>query len=137
MEIITTFIVCLANCSEPISRDDEIGYLARKYIELCTENYYISKNHCPKINKTLLLQCSSKVQRELTPSQNNQFIKGLPILQKQLEKNSLEISKKKFSIALQKFNGEKRTACTFLINKNNQEKFDIFRLLKIMQKKKN
>ena len=53
--MLTTLIVCMANCGAPASAADELGVASAGYLQACHEMHYLKRSHCPAIEVPVLL----------------------------------------------------------------------------------
>jgi hypothetical protein len=132
--MLTTLIVCMANCGAPTTTADELGAAAASYLQTCHETYYLNRSTCPGIEVPILLQCSNDVERELPNTYRADFRNGQRILAKKFAAEVPAIMDNRYAAAFAANGGDAALACQSLAAENAQRRMQFMRQLKSFSK---
>lgn len=129
--MLTTLIVCLANCGAPTTPADEIGKVAAGYLEACHEMNYLQRSRCPDIQPPVLLQCVNDIERELPHQYRADFRKGRRVLEQRFITELPAQAESRFALQLRTTGGDSALACYNSANELAQRRIQLMRQLKI------
>jgi hypothetical protein len=129
--MLTTLIVCLANCGAPTTPADEIGKVAASFLEACHELNYLKRSYCPDIQPPVLLQCVNDIERELPHQFRADFRKGRRILEQRFITELPAQAEGRFALQLRTAGGDSTLACYNSANEISQRRIQLMRQLKI------
>jgi len=129
--MLTTLIVCLANCGPATTPADEIGKVAGGYLEVCHEMHYLKRSYCPELQPPVLLQCVNDVERELPHQYRADFRKGRRVLEQRLATDLPSQAESRFALQLRNAGGDTALACYNSANEITQRRINLMRQLKI------
>lgn len=129
--MLTTLIVCLANCGTPTTHADEIGKVAASYLEACHEMHYLKRSYCPDLQPPVLLQCVNDVERELPHQYRADFRKGRRVLEQRFMTELPAQAENRFAQQLRASAGDSALACYSSANDIAQRRIQLMRQLKI------
>ena len=129
--MLTTLIVCLANCGPVTTAADEIGKVAGGYLEVCHEMHYLKRSYCPELQRRVLLQCVNDVERELPHQYRADFRKGRRVLEQRLATDLPSQAESRFALQLHNAGGDTALACYNSANEIAQRRINLMRQLKI------
>ena len=129
--MLTTLIVCLANCGPPTTPADEIGKVAAGYLEACHEMHYLKRSHCPELQAPVLLQCVNDIERELPHQYRSDFRQGRRVLEQRLANDLPAQAENRFAVQLRTAAGDSTLACYNSTNEIAQRRIHLMRQLKI------
>ncbi len=109
--MLTTLIVCLANCGAPVSIADELGRLSAGYLQSCHELHELRRQRCPELPAPPLMQCANEVERQLPLRYRADFRRGLPLLEQRFAGELASAMAARFAAELRASGGEAGTAC--------------------------
>ncbi len=132
--MLTTLIVCMANCGAPTTTADELGAAAASYLQNCHEMHYLKRSTCPGIDVPVLLQCSNDVERELPTTYRADFRNGQRILAQKFATDIPTTMQNRFAAALGANDGDSALACQSLAAENAQRRLQLMRQLKSFSK---
>lgn len=129
--MLTTLIVCLANCGTPTTPADEIGKVTAGYLEACHELHYLKRAYCPDLPAPVLLQCVNDIERELPHQYRADFRRGRPVLEQRLQRELPARAENSFSLQLRNAGGDPSLACYNSGNEITHRRIQLMRQLKI------
>ena len=129
--MLTTLIVCLANCGTPTTPADEIGKVAAGYLEACHELHYLKRSHCPDLQAPVLLQCVNEIERELPHQFRNDFRQGRRVLEQRFTHELPAQATHRYAAQLRTASGDAALACYNSSNEIAQRRIHLMRQLKI------
>ena len=129
--MLTTLIVCLANCGTPTTAADEIGKVAGGYLEACHELHYLKRSYCPELQAPVLLQCVNDIERELPHKFRAEFRKGRAVLEQRLSNELPVQAENRFALQLRSAGGDSALACFNSADEVAQRRIRLMRQLKI------
>lgn len=132
--MLTTLIVCMANCGAPTTTADELGAAAASYLQSCHETHYLKRSYCPAIEVPILLQCVNDVERELPNTYRADFRAGQRVLAQKFSTDVPAIMENRFAAALGANGGDTALACQSLAAENAQRRMQFMRQLKSFSK---
>jgi hypothetical protein len=128
--MLTTLIVCIANCGAPTTTADELGAAAAGYLQACHEMHYLKSRRCPGIEVPVLLQCVNEVERELPHKYRADFRNGQRVLVERFASEVPAIAEKRFAETLGSNGGDSGMACQSLSAEYAQRRMQFMRQLK-------
>ena len=132
--MLTTLIVCLANCSTPTSLGDELGMLSGRYVELCHAMHHLKAAHCPAVEAPVLVQCVTDVERELPLRYTADFRNGVRLLQRRFAAELPAQTEESYRAQLQASGGDGEAACQALAAENRRQRFRDMQLIRKLSK---
>ncbi len=128
--MLTTLIVCMANCGAPTSTADELGAAAAGYLQACHEMHYLKRSHCPGVDVPVLLQCVNDVERELPHKYRADFRSGQRVLAQKFANEVPAIVEGRFADKLGANGGDAALACQSVSGDNAHRRMQLMRQLK-------
>lgn len=128
--MLTTLIVCMANCGAPTSTADELGAAAASYLQACHEMHYLQRSHCPGVTVPVLLQCANDVERELPQKYRADFRNGQRVLAQKFASEVPATMESRFADKLGANAGDTALACQSLAAENAQRRMQLMRQMK-------
>jgi len=129
--MLTTLIVCLANCGPATTAADEIGKVAGGYLETCHELHYLRRNYCPELQAPVLLQCVNDIERELPHKFRAEFRRGRAVLEQRFLNELPVQAEGRFALQLRGASGDTALACYNSANELSHRRINLMRQLKI------
>ncbi len=128
--MLTTLIVCMANCGAPASSADELGVASAGYLQACHEMHYLKRSRCPNVEVPVLLQCVNDVERELPHKYRADFRNGQRLLAQKFANDVPVIAENRFADKLVANGGDAALACQSLAAENAHRRMQLMRQLK-------
>lgn len=132
--MLTTLIVCMANCGAPTTAADETGAAAAAYLQACHEMHYLKSSRCPGIQVPVMLQCSNDIERELPSQFRADFRNGQRVLAQKFATEVPAIAENRFATAIGAQSGDAELACQSLAAENSHRRMQLMRQLKSFSK---
>lgn len=128
--MLTTLIVCLANCGAPVSTSDELGRLSSAYLQTCHELQELQRSHCSELPAPPLLQCVNEVERQLPARYRPDFRRGLPVLEQRFAGLLPSAVATRFGAELKAAGGDVATACMAVAADTDHQRLQIRKQLR-------
>lgn len=128
--MLTTLILCMANCGAPTSTADELGAASAGYLQACHEMHYLKSSRCPGVNVPVLLQCVNDVERELPHKYRADFRNGQHVLARKFANEVPAIVEGRFAESLGANGGDAALACQSVAAENAHRRMQLMRQLK-------
>jgi hypothetical protein len=128
--LLTTLIVCMANCGAPTTTADEAGAAAAAYLQACHEMHVLKARRCPGVEVPVLLQCANDIERELPQKFRADFRNGQRVLAQKFAADVPAITENRFAAALAANTGDTILACQSVAAENAHRRLQLMLQLK-------
>ncbi len=128
--MLTTLVLCLANCTSPIPQADELGSLSGLYVKLCYEMHHLHDAYCPEITAPVIMQCVTDIDRALPLKNSADFKKGMKFLHQKFATELVAETRKKFSQRLSENSGDIPGTCRLIDEEIRKQRFQILQSIK-------
>ena len=135
--MLTTLVLCMANCTAPIAQADELGSLSGLYVQLCYEMHHLHDAYCPEIVPPVIMQCVTDIDRALPLRNSADFKKGMKILHQKFASELKAKTNKKFAQRLSEDSGDVAGTCRIIDEENRKQRFQILQSIENISSRSN